>query len=192
MTSVNGKSPLSLKIAQNAYKSARLKRVEDVAPALIIANLAKVLMVTHPRSEHGRLLMGAMRGVVPIGSRTDAELAVRYLLSHGQTPTPEAVSGRLESVMTYRTAKKKRDAFAASIVQEHGPEIARLINQRIRETGKSYTWQELHTIMGWPRARIYRQTIMKELESAGWIKTGSDIRSLRPGTRFRELPTDYR
>ena len=192
MDSPNGRSPLSLKIARNAYKAARLKHVKDVPPAQIIANLAKVLMVTHPRSEHGQLLMGAMRGVVPIGSRTDAELAVRYLLSHGQTPTPEAVAGRLKAVMGYRAAREKRDAFAASVVEERGLEIARLIDQKIRETGESYTWQELDNVMGWPRARIYRQIIMKELESAGWIETGSDSRSLRPGTRFRELRADYR
>lgn len=179
----NERSELARKLASNAYRAARLKKISGVTADIIVSNLAKVLIVTSPRSDHGRLLMRAMSGGIKAELRPEDEKAVRYLLSHGQTPTVEAVAGRLSELSVIREAQDKRRAYAAQ-VSDNGAAVAEAISRRIADTGESYTWRELCKLMEWPSAPRYRTEIMATLEADDWIMTGPEARSLRPGARF--------
>jgi DNA-binding IclR family transcriptional regulator len=86
----------------------------------------------------------------------------------------------------------RRVAYANRVAEEDGCKVAEIIARRVQETGESYTWSELNKIMAWPGSPRYRREIMTRLEETGWISTGPEARSLRPGASFLRLSSDYR
>jgi hypothetical protein len=182
---------LALKLASEAIRGARLRRAKGIFIDQVISNLAKVLVQTSPRSDHGQLLMRAM---VPDNRlkepRSPEEAAVRKLLSHGQTPTVSAVAGHVADNKGAADAKIRREAQAEQVSREYGPAVAKAIAKRIAETGESYTWAELYRVMGWPWG-YPKVAIMRRLERDGWIATGRETRSLRPGDRYAPVPSDF-
>jgi hypothetical protein len=191
MTDNSERMQLARKLASNAYRTARLKKIPGVTADIVVSNLARVLISTSPRSDHGRLIMRAMRGGVPAELRTDDEKTVRYLLSHGQAPTISAVSGRLAELPAIHEAQRKRREYAETVTA-NGAAVAEAIARKLAETGESYTWQELRKLMDWPSSPRYLPAIMTALERDGWITSGRETRSLRPGARFPGLLPDFR
>jgi hypothetical protein len=180
----DNRSRLALALASKAVRGSKLRRAKGVTIDVPIANLAKVLMRTSPRSDHGQLLMRAM---VPderlSGPRSPEEEAVRRLLSRGQSPTIRAVASYVADARRVAEAKARREALGARIAGEYGPAVAKAVADRIAETGESYTWAELYRAMGWPWG-YPKVIIIRQLERDGWLVTGSEERSLRPGERY--------
>lgn len=183
------RSRLALRLASEAIRKGKIRRDKGVTIDILITNLARVLLRTSPRSDHGQLLMRAM---IPDNRlrepRSPEETAVRELLSHGQTPTIPAVAGHVADNRGAAEARARREAQAEQIAREYGPAVAKAIADRIAETGESYTWAELYRVMGWPWG-YPKVAIMRRLERDGWIVSGRETRSLRPGDRYSPVPS---
>lgn len=184
---IKGRSQTAIRLAEQAIRNARLKKTTGISTEQRVMNLAKVLMVTSPRSDHGQLLMRALRPA--LGEyRPVEELAVRFLIRKGEAPTESAVAGFVQ----YRAEKDARDAELNRLAQEtaaaDGYRAAQFIAGRIAESGEAPTWHELRRVMGWTRKEPVFSKIMGNLSRDGWIVAGREPRSLRPGIRYLSEP----
>src|ERR1035441_5168866 len=171
-TKIQGRSLTALRIANSAVRNARLKRAKNVTLDEIAYNLAKVLMVTPPRSDHGRLLMRALSPAVRDNARSAEELAARWLLAPGPTPTEPAIATRLEMLRISEAARIRKKARAVRIAERDGLKAAAAIADRIAQAGESFTWVELARSLDWPLDNMTLEMIMHQLEQSGWIQTG--------------------
>lgn len=180
-------SPDAVKLASLAIRNSKLEPANRVRRSDCIAVLAKTLLATNPRSPHGKLLMRSFRPVADDKQRSPEELSVRWLVKRAESPTPAAVAGR---VLSYKTRGENLASVrqeANRIVDSDGYLAARLIADRIAETGESYTWLEVTKLMGWPVRKLLINEIFDKLRYLGWVETGSQTRSLRPGKRYLRL-----
>ena len=60
------------------------------------------------------------------------------------------------------------------------------VAQRVQATGEGPTWAELLAAMGWPRNKTW---IIQALTRHGWIVTGTQPRSMRPGVKASDWGT---
>jgi hypothetical protein len=56
--------------------------------------------------------------------------------------------------------------------------------QVVAGTGRGPTWNELADAVGWPAGKEIRRVIICILATQGWLRTGQEPRSLRPGPLF--------
>jgi hypothetical protein len=188
-TKIQGRSLTALRIANSAVRNARLKRAKNMTLDEIAYNLAKVLMVTPPRSDHGLLLMRALSPAIRDNARSAEELAARWLLAHGQTPTESAIATRLEMLRISEASRVRKKAKATRIAERDGLRAAAAIESRIAQAGESFTWIELARSLDWPLDKITLEMIMHQLERSEWIVTGTKSRTLRPGSRYLVPPS---
>jgi len=188
-TKIQGRSLTALRIANSAVRNARLKRAKNMTLDEIAYNLAKVLMTTPPRSDHGQLLVRALSPASADNKRSAEEIAVRWLLAHGQTPTEPAITTRLEMLRISEASRIQKETEAARIAEKDGLRAAEAIASRIARAGESFTWVELRHAMGWPLGKTTLEMILRRLEADGWIETGTKTRSLRPGSRYLGMGT---
>lgn len=186
---VNGRSAQALRLAETAIRRNRLRPERGATYESMTANLARVLMRTHPKSQHGQLLMRALSPASP-QKRSEPENAVRWLIKRGQSPTPEAVADRLQIVQAQKAPKIDIWDIAESIAARDGMRAAQTIAEQIAETGQAPTWFELARALDWPRKQTRFDPIFRLLEREGWIVTGPEPRSIRPGRRYQETEKD--
>ncbi len=179
---IKGRSETAIALAGKAIKHARLRKTPGVDGETRIMNLAKVLMATHPRSEHGQLLVRALQPGT--GYRSPEEIAVRFLVRQGMTPTIPAVAGYVRALAAREAKDTERTSAASQIAGSDGLRAAQFVADRIRDTGEAPTWLDLAINLGWPRNNIVYAKVIKQLERDGWITTGREPRSLRPGSRY--------
>jgi hypothetical protein len=136
---------------------------------------ARALVATAPGSDHGRLLVAALKATAD----TDEVRAVLALAKAGVSPTEAAVHAWLQASAERRENQARLRREAATLAARDGARAREWTAQVVAQTGAGPTWAELSTAMGWPR-RV-RNPVMAELAAAGWITTGKAHRSLRPG-----------
>ena len=72
----------------------------------------------------------------------------------------------------------------APLVASDGPRAAAYVATVVRDTGTGPTWADLGQAMDWPRYPWnLRAVVIEQLARAGWLKTGKQPRSLRPGPK---------
>jgi hypothetical protein len=159
---------------------------EDQAAAL----LARVLHRCDPStSEHGRLLVAAMRARSETekrtGPRPPAERVVRQLLAAGQAPTAKAVAAELDHAEQGTRAWQARLARVAPLVERDGPCVAEIVAGAWRRQGIGPTNTEVARALGWRWADT--KAVLAGMAEAGWVTTGRGARSLRPGPKAPHL-----
>lgn len=184
MTTVKGRSEQALSIAARALDNGNIRPVRGVDRESCVMNLAKTLMKTHPKSEHGQLLMRAL-SPVHAADRSPEVLSVRWLVRRGESPSPEAVAGRIEAVRERDAVSTAKWETVNRIADADAFQAAKTIADRIAETGEAPTWRELIRAVGWPeKERPVCNMIFSRLDYLGWIETGKQARSLRPGKLY--------
>lgn len=138
----------------------------------------RALAAAPPRSPHRALLAAALADR-PQAERSPGELAARWLARRGETPTPEAVAGRLAAEVRQRARLEE----ARAIAERSGPAAAAYAAEVLERTGTGPTWRELARAQGWPERLA--SPVITRLAAAGWLATGTAPRSLRPGPRAR-------
>lgn len=167
----------------------RKPRLSKKKLAVAAAALGKALATTSPATPHGQLLARALRPAP--GERPDDELAVYRLACKGETPTEAAVRAWLEGAGQRRERAHRLHergvrvrAEAASIAAADGERTAAYVAQVVADTGSGPCWAELASAMEWPRQPWgLRNAIIRVLARDGWLATGTEPRSMRPGPR---------
>jgi hypothetical protein len=156
--------------------------------AAVAAAIGRALTVTAPGSEHGQLLARALRPAV--AERPDDECSVFWLAKRGETPTAPAVAAALQGLAERRVRTERHHALAAQFVAADGPRAAAYVADVVGSTGTGPTWGALTRAMGWPWS--VANLVIKQLAQAGWLRTGEEPCSLRPGpaAHQRETPRD--
>jgi hypothetical protein len=121
----------------------RARLAGDVDLDQAAAALGRILAAYPPGTPHGALLGQALRPRSPAekqaGPRPPAEVAVRALLSHGQTPTPKAVAAEAErrhARAVSRSVRRERDMERLRpLAEEAAPVIAELAAEHERRYG---------------------------------------------------------
>jgi len=147
------------------------RRERDTAAQALGAVLAK----TPARSEHGRLLSAALKGIASAEPLGEQEHAVMRCARQGITPVPASVA---QAAAHYAGVRSRTGAVTEALFadgERAGAEVARVV----AVTGAGPTWGELATAMGWPWKS--RGAIIRALARDGWLVTGCEPRSLRPG-----------
>lgn len=113
--------------------------------------------------------------------------AKAWLLARGQPVTRPAIAtavlGARARERRWATLRTQRGAFLAGLDADRtGPRLAALVDRCLERTGKAPTWREVGRVMGWSEAET--SWAIAELRRLGWLFTGSEPRSLRPGRRF--------
>jgi hypothetical protein len=109
------------------------------------------------------------------------------LVAAGQLPTRAAV----ESVTRALLAAKKQAAAqlrveAEAFVAARGPDAAAWVRGFCHVHGHGPLWFELGQALGLDYRR--REATIRALEREGWISTGPETRSMRPGPRAHLTP----
>ena len=147
------------------------------------AALGRALAECAPRSDHGRLLARTIQVIKSGGPVMDVDVRrVRPLAQAGTVPTPASVRALAESERAAARSAVKRRELVEAAVQRDGRSAAVYVAAVVRSAGTGPTWMELATAMGWPH-RV-AAPVIRELERAGWLRTGQAARSLRPGPRL--------
>lgn len=143
---------------------------------------ARALVATTPGSDHGRLLVQALKATAD----TTEVRAVLTLAKAGTSPTQAAVhallqldANRQKTRTRLRQEAARRRQEAAPLAAQDGPRAQEWTAQIVAQTGTGPTWSELSTAMGWPRQ--LRKPVIAALITTGWITTGETPRSMRPG-----------
>jgi hypothetical protein len=104
------------------------------------------------------------------------------LVAEGRTPTLEAVeSVTRQTIAAKKQAAAQRDAEVAAFVAECGSDARAWVRRYCTTHGHGPLWSELATALELQR-RMTDVTI-RALEREGWIRTGPEARSMRPGPR---------
>ena len=113
-------------------------------------------------------------------------MAIR-LVAAGQAPTREAVeSATRQRIAANKQAAEQRDADAAAVVAECGPDAAAWVRGFCATRGHGPLWSELGRALELEH-RLVKATIAA-LHREGWITTGPEARSMRPGPRTHPTP----
>jgi hypothetical protein len=155
----------------------------QVSAEQLAAAFGRALAVTAARSEHGQVLTAALQDR-PLPRRSPAERAAWWLAARGQTPTAQAVAKRLAEAQAQQERAEERRQAAEQLARRDGPRAAQYAAGVIQSTGTGPTWRELGQAMGWPEWSW--PAVIGRLERAGYLATGSEPRSLRPGDRGRQ------
>jgi hypothetical protein len=151
--------------------------------------VTKVSAAERPLSDRQREVLGA----APLAELTEAKA---WLLARGQGVTPPAVATAVlaarERALSApaKAAKAERDkaerqAFKAGVRQDAdrlGRCAAEVVAAALERDGQAPTWAELGHAMGWSRWQW--NLAVKKLAKVGWLVTGTEPRSLRPGPRW--------
>jgi hypothetical protein len=177
-----------MELAETALQRSGLKPAADQREE-VVRSLAWVLANTPAKSEHGQLLMRALRPGT--GPRPAEEKVIRRLLRRNEQPPYAHVVAQL--VEAERRKAERAVWFArivAKAVAEDGPRAASAVAAHWQKTGAGPTWIQLSKDMGWPLDSKSRPTphIIWGLARAGWLRTGKEPNSLRPGPRAQEPP----
>lgn len=180
-----GRSAQALRLAEAAIRNNRLRPERGATYEICTMNLAKVIMQTHPKSPHGQLLMRAFKRAKP-HERSEEEKAVRWLVCGGESPTVEAVANRVSVIRARKERSAEPRETPESIAARDGLRTAEFVAGQIDQTGQAPTWFEIVRALGWPRGQSVFEPVFRLLERDGWIITGTEPRSIRPGDRYQE------
>jgi hypothetical protein len=154
--------------------------------------MTKLPAAERPLSEAQREVLDT----APLAELTDAKA---WLLARGQAVTPPAIATavldarqRALSAPT-KAAKAKRDkaerqSFKAELQQDTdrlGRCAAEVVAIALERDGQAPTWCELGRAMGWSWWQWHRA--VPRLAKRGWLVTGTESRSLRPGPKWDKL-----
>ena len=154
--------------------------------------MSKVPAAERPLSDTQREVLDT----VPLAELADAKA---WLLARGQAVTPPAVATAVLDARQRalsapaKAAKAKRDkaerqAFKAELRQDTdrlGRCAAEIVAIALKRDGQAPTWGELGHAMRWNWWQ--RNLAVPKLAKAGWLVTGRELRSLRPGTKWDKL-----
>ena len=196
MTTDTTVNPAASKAAERAQALQNVGRYTQIAAKLLAGHDFKpnrrpgvarafglALAATSPRSGHGQVLAAALRPA-RWSDRPAEERAVFQLARRGETPTEAAVAAWLESRRRRQERWDRDAAAAAEAAAADGPRAAAYVAAVVRDTGQGPTWTELARAMEWPRQPWgLRNAIIRVLARDGWLATGTEPRSMRPGTR---------
>jgi len=130
----------------------------------------------------------------PLGELAEAKA---WLLARDQAVTPRAVAAAVladrerQGNAPAKAAKAlaftaERRAFKKDVTERtgsYGPAAAGIVAARIAGEGTAPTWSELCSEMGWHHW-WQRSIAVPKLVKAGWLVTGTEPRSLRPGPKW--------
>jgi hypothetical protein len=144
------------------------------------AAIGKALVATPPGSEHGQLLARVLRPAA--GERSDDERAVLWLARRGETPTAAATAAASQGLANRQDCGRRVRVAATPLVEADGPRAAAYVAAVVAATGP--TWADVGRAMDWPRYPWnLRAVVIEQLARAGWLQTGKQPRSLRPGPK---------
>ncbi len=104
------------------------------------------------------------------------------LVAAGQAPTREAVqSATRKMIAAKKQAAEQRHSEVAAFVAECGPDAAAWVRGYCATRGHGPLWAELGRALELEH-RLMEETIWA-LHREGWISTGREARSMRPGPR---------
>jgi hypothetical protein len=134
----------------------------------------RAMAVTPPGSEHGRLLVAALRSPKGPGRPLPVQVAA-WLAGRGTSPTPAAIEGRIREVTG---SAERRTRLLASL---DGAAAAAFVAAFWAEHGQGPTWAEVARAMGWPRNSA--ELAIPQLARQGWLTPGGrdEPRSLQAG-----------
>jgi hypothetical protein len=147
-----------------------------------------------------RPLLDAQREVLDTAPLDELVDAKAWLLARGQGVTPPAVATAVLDAhqralsAPAKAAKAKRDkaerqAFKTELRQDTdrlGRCAAEVVAVALKQDGQAPTWGELCSEMGWPHW-WQRNLAVPKLAKQGWLVTGAEPRSLRPGPKWDKL-----
>jgi hypothetical protein len=172
-------------LAEAALQNSGLKPPADQRET-VVDKLARALANTPAKSEHGQLLVRALRPGK--GPRPKDERIVRRLVGYNGDPPYAHVVGQLLDAEGKREERAAwRNRVVAKVVAEDGPRAAAFVAQCWQETGAGPTWHQLSSAMGWPshpKIRII-PAIIHGLAKGGWLRAGKEPNSLQPGPRVQ-------
>ncbi len=154
--------------------------------------MTKISAAERPLSDVQREVLDT----APLSELVDAKA---WLLARGQGVTPPAVATAVLDARQRalsapgKEAKAKRDkaerqAFKAELRQDTdrlGRCAAEVVAIALKRDGQAPTWSELGRAMGWTWWQ--RHLAVPKLAKAGWLVTGTESRSLRPGPKWDKL-----
>ena len=146
-----------------------------------------------------RPLSDAQREVLDTAPLDELVDAKAWLLARGQGVTPPAVATAVLDARQRalsapaKAAKAKRDkaerqAFKAELRQDTdrlGRCAAEVVAIALKRDDQAPTWAELGRAMGWSWWQWNRA--VPRLAKRGWLVTGAEPRSLRPGPKWDKL-----
>jgi hypothetical protein len=138
-----------------------------------------------------RKLSPEHQAVLDTAALEELATAKRWLLEHRQAVTP---GGLANAVVQARQRANPSPAKAARLEAQRafktalladeervGERVAHLVERCVAQAGNAPTWGEVGRVMGWDRwQRIWA---IRRLARQGWLRTGKEPRSLRPGPR---------
>lgn len=104
-----------------------------------------------------------------------------WLMKRGQVPTDAAVATAVAEARRRAQFEAWKQTTERNI-DEVGRRAADLVARALASRGMAPTWRELGQVMGW-RYFCQRVWVVPLLEQAGWLTTGPEPRSLRPGPK---------
>ena len=129
-------------------------------------------------------LSEAQRRVLATATPRERDDAKRFLARHGQGVTPGAIAAEI----VHARERLKLANWAAATrrdVDVIGQRAASLVQLALDKVGRAPTWAELAKAMGWRHTQRQMEWAVPFLEEQGWLVTGPEPRSLRPGPKLR-------
>lgn len=109
------------------------------------------------------------------------------LVAAGQAPTHEAVQAATrQMIAANKQAAEQHHAQAAAFVAECGPDAAAWVQGYCATRGHGPLWSELGRALELKRPHV--EATIQALHREGWITTGPEARSMRPGPRAQLTP----
>jgi hypothetical protein len=185
-------TPEHLALAAGLARRGYLRPRPGTRPQAMVTALARTLASLGgplDASEHGRLLDTALRRrsrtARRAGPRPDPERIVRRLLESGQPATAAAVAARLRDLRRHAEAEQARSLRIAPFVKTDGPAAAGCVARYRARLGHGPSWRHVGRYMRWSWSD--GDAIVRALISEGWLVTGQERGSLRPGPRYRPI-----
>lgn len=184
-------TPESDAAAADLLARGDLRMRGSTAPQAAHVALSRVL-ASHPlNSEHGALLVAALRKRSKAerkrGPRPDAERAVRMLLELGQVPTPRAVAGQLRNAEIRREAAAARAVRIVPMVDHFAGDIARYVGDYRRRHGTGPGWGQVRRAFRRRWRDCDADDILRALVADGWLTATREPGSLAPGPNAKGL-----
>lgn len=109
------------------------------------------------------------------------------LVAAGKRPTRAVVQAGTRAVIAEKKwVAARRRAEVAEIVTARGPQAAAWVRDYCDAHGHGPSWYELGHALGLDYQ--HREHAIRTLECQGWISTGRQARSMRPGPRAHQPP----
>lgn len=134
----------------------------------------------HRKERRRRNIPEAYRRVLERATGEEKAQAAAWVEEHGQVATPRAIAAELQ----WRAAFAEWQAEVQRDVDKIGRRAAKLVALALAARGIAPTWVELGQGLGW-RFKSQANWAIPFLVEQGWLVSGLEPRSLRPGPKLR-------